>query len=206
MTVLRPVILASASETRRKMLVDAGLVFEAASVTLDEEKLKQELTAKGMDGEGFPLALAEAKARDVAENHPSTLAPDSLIIGADQILECEGKRFDKPRDLEGARRQLKELKGKTHCLTSAVCVLDHGRMVWSHSDRAFLTMRSLSADFMESYLQTQGEENLCAAGLYRLEGLGSQLFFSVEGDFFTILGLPLFPLLEFLRSQGLIET
>jgi len=201
MAVLRPVILASASETRRKTLERTGLAFETAAATLDEEKLKQKLTANSVSGEDFPLALAEAKAREVVENHPG-----SLVIGADQILECEGQRFDKPQDLAEARRQLETLSGKTHSLTSAVCVLDHDRVAWSHSDRAFLTMRSLSTDFMDSYLQALGEKNLRATGLYQLEGLGSRLFLSVEGDFFTILGLPLFPLLEFLRSQRLMET
>jgi len=201
MAVLRPVILASASETRRKMLERTGLAFETAAATLDEEKLKQKLTANSVSGEDFPLALAEAKAREVVENHPG-----SLVIGADQILECEGQRFDKPQDLAEARRRLETLSGKTHSLTSAVCVLDHDRVAWSHSDRAFLTMRSLSTDFMDSYLQALGEKNLRATGLYQLEGLGSRLFLSVEGDFFTILGLPLFPLLEFLRSQRLMET
>ncbi|MBL6935101.1 MAG: Maf family protein [Alphaproteobacteria bacterium] len=211
MIILRPVILASASETRRKMLERTGLVFEIAAATLDEEKLKQKLTASGVGGEDFPLALAEAKAREVAENHPESLVPGPLVpgplvIGADQILECEGQRFDKPQDLAEARRQLETLNGKTHSLTSAVCVLDGDRVAWSHSDRAFLTMRSLSANSIDSYLQTLGEKNLRAAGLYQLEGLGSRLFLSVEGDFFTILGLPLFSLLEFLRSQGLMET
>jgi len=201
MAVLRPVILASASETRRKTLERTGLAFETAAATLDEEKLKQKLTANSVSGEDFPLALAEAKAREVVENHPG-----SLVIGADQILECEGQRFDKPQDLAEARRRLETLSGKTHSLTSAVCVLDHDRVAWSHSDWAFLTMRSLSTDFMDSYLQALGEKNLRATGLYQLEGMGSRLFLSVEGDFFTILGLPLFPLLEFLRSQGLMET
>ncbi|HAQ32936.1 MAG: Maf family protein [Alphaproteobacteria bacterium] len=201
MAVLRPVILASSSETRRKILSDAGLAFEAVGTTLDEKRLKEELTAKGVAGDAFALALARAKATEIAEKHG-----DFLVIGADQILECGGKRFDKPQSRTQARRQLEGLSGKTHSLTSVVCVLCGEKMVWTYSDHAHLTMRSLSGDFMDFYLKELREKKLRRAGLYQLEGLGSQLFLSVEGDFFTILGLPLFPLLEFLRSRGIMKT
>ena len=201
MAVLRPMALASSSETRRKILANAGIAFETIKPLLDEEKLKKKLTADGMDGDALPLALAKAKACDVAENNPGL-----LVIGADQILECEGRRFDKPRDVAEAWRQLRDLSGKTHSLISAVSIACDDQVIWTYSDRAFLSMRILSADFMDFYLQTQGEKHLCITGLYQLEGLGSQLFLSVEGDFFTTLGLPLFPLLEFFRSQGILET
>ena len=201
MAVLRPMALASSSETRRKILANAGIAFETIKPLLDEEKLKKKLTADGMDGDALPLALAKAKACDVAANNPGL-----LVIGADQILECEGRRFDKPRDVTEAWRQLRDLSGKTHSLISAVSIACDDQVIWTYSDRAFLSMRILSADFMDFYLQTQGEKNLCITGLYQLEGLGSQLFLSVEGDFFTTLGLPLFPLLEFFRSQGILET
>jgi septum formation protein len=201
MAAPRPVILASSSETRRKMLVGAGLTFEAVSPALDEEKLKKKLTTEGGGGNDLSLALAKAKAEDVALKHRG-----SLVIGADQTLECGGKRFDKPRSRGEARQQLARLGGKTHGLTSAACVFCEEQVIWAHSDRAHLTMRPLSAGFVESYLEALGEESLYAAGLYQLEGPGSQLFLSVEGDFFTILGLPLFPLLGFLRSQGIMET
>jgi septum formation protein len=201
MAAPRPLILASSSETRRKMLVGAGLTFKAVSAALDEEKLKKKLVAEGTAGSDLSLTLAKAKAAGVAQKHRG-----SLVIGADQTLECDGKRFDKPHSLGEARQQLERLDGKTHGLTSAACVFCEGRVIWTHIDRAHLTMRPLSAGFVESYLEALGEENLCAAGLYQLEGLGSQLFLSVEGDLFTILGLPLFPLLGFLRSQGIMET
>ncbi len=201
MAVSRPVVLASSSETKRKILANAGIAFETAKPLLDEGKLKKKLTADGMDGGALPLALAKAKACDIAENNPGL-----LVIGTDQILECEGRRFDKPQDLTEAWQQLGDLSGKTHSLISAVSIARDDQVIWTYSDRAFLSMRILSADFMDFYLQTQGEKNLCVTGLYQLEGLGSQLFLSVEGDFFTILGLPLFPLLEFFRSQGILET
>lgn len=200
MTAPRPVILASSSETRRKILVDAGLVFTVVSAALDEEKLKRKLTAAGTTGNDLPLALAKAKAADVAQKHSG-----ALVIGADQTLECDGKRLDKPRSRGEARQQLEHLAGKTNSLTSAACVLCEEQAIWAHSDCARLTMRPLSAGFIEFYLEALGDENLCATGLYQLEGLGSQLFLSSKGDFFTMLGLPLFPLLEFLRSQGNME-
>jgi len=183
------------------MLVGAGLTLEVVHAALDEEKLRKKLSAGGAAGEDLPLALAKAKAADVALKHSG-----ALVIGADQILECGGKRLDKPRSRGEAKQQLKYLAGKTHSLTSAACVFCGGKLMWAHSGRARLAMRPLSVGFIESYLGELGEENLCAAGLYQLEGLGSQLFLSVEGDFFTVLGLPLFPLLGFLRSQGNMET
>ncbi len=182
MVALRPVILASSSETRRKMLADSGLVFETAGVSLDEEELKGKLETEGVAGEDFPLALARAKALEVSEKHGT-----ALVIGADQILECGDKRFDKPGNHAEARRQLGYLSGKTHSLTSAVCVLCEGKEIWTHCDYAHLTMRLLSSDFIDSYLEDLGEEKLFTTGLYQIEGPGNRLFLSVKGDFFTIL-------------------
>jgi septum formation protein len=183
------------------MLVAAGLTFAVVNAGPDEEKFKKKLTAAGTAGNELPLALAKAKAAGVARKHSG-----ALVIGADQTLECDGKRLDKPRSRGEARQQLEYLAGKTNSLTSAACVLCEEQVVWAYSDRACLTMRPLSTAFIEFYLEAVGEENLCATGLYQLEGLGSQLFLSAKGDLFTILGLPLFPLLEFLRSQGNMET
>ena len=126
----------------------------------------------------------------------------ALVVGADQILDSGGYWFEKPADAEAARAQLKALRGKRHTLVSAAAVVRNGSVVWRATDRAHLTMRDFSDEFLDAYIVTAGAELLQSVGAYRLEGLGAQLFERVEGDFFTILGLPLLPLLGFLRGHG----
>ena len=144
-------------------------------------------------------ALAELKAQRVTRRHPG-----ALVIGADQMLECEGTWFDKPADRAAARAQLEALSGRVHRLvTCAVVVLD-GERLWHRTESATMTMRRLSPEFLDRYLDTAGNEVLSSVGAYQLEGLGAQLFARVEGDFFTVLGLPLLPLLDFLRVRGVL--
>jgi septum formation protein len=187
-------ILASASAARLAMLRQAGVKCFCMPAALDEAAVK-----RGFEGEpeGLALALAHAKAAEVAVHYP-----DALVIGADQILICEGERFDKPVGLAGAAAQLRRLRGRTHELITAVSVHRGAAAVWAHVGRARLTMRALSESFIEDYLRVEGEAVCGAVGAYRIEGLGVQLFEQVEGDYFTILGLPMLPLLGFLRDAG----
>ena len=193
------IVLASASATRRAMLERAGLVVEIDSPRTDEDKIKRSMRAGGFDAAAIAEALAEQKARGVARRHAGT-----LVLGADQILECDGKSFDKPNDLDTARNQLHELSARQHELVSAACIVQDGERLWHVVDRARLWIRPLGAEFIEGYLRAIGDAAFTGPGSYQVEGLGAQLFQRVEGDHFTILGLPLLPLLDFLRARGVL--
>lgn len=195
----QPVILASASVTRKAMLENAGLEVHAEAAAVDEEEVKHSCKAAGLKVEEVAEALAELKAQKIARRYPGT-----YVIGADQMLECGGAWFDKPVGRDGARDQLRRLSGKTHRLVSAAVVFHNGARVWHTVDHATLTMRPLGDDFLERYLDAVGERAYGSVGGYQLEGLGAQLFTQVTGDFFTILGLPLLPLLGFLRGRGVV--
>jgi septum formation protein len=187
-------ILASTSAARRHMFGAAGIQAHFCASGVDEAALKAGFTGAPPE---LALALAEAKARAVARTDPG-----AFVIGADQLLVCDGNIFDKPEDLAEAAAHLRLLSGRTHELITAVCVLQGDTVLWTHVDTARLTVRPLSEDFIASYLAAEGAKILGCVGAYRLEGLGAQLFERVEGDYFTILGLPLLPLLDFLRSCG----
>ena len=193
------VILASASRSRQEMLLNAGLDFEIEAARLDEGEVKAALRAEGADGARAAETLAELKAQRVSAHHRA-----GLVIGADQILDCDGRWFDKPSDRDQAASHLRALSGRTHTLVSGACVVRDGQRIWHHSDQARMTMRPLGDDFIEAYLSKLGEVAFSSVGAYQLEGLGAQLFSRVEGDFFTILGLPLLPLLEFLRNHRVL--
>ena len=191
-------ILASGSATRAKMLREAGLIIETATPSVDESEVKDSLRASGASAAEVAETLAEMKARRVSPRFPG-----ALVLGSDQMLECEGRWLDKPGSREAARDQLKTLRGKVHSLiTSAVLVRD-GTRLWHHTDSAQLRMRVFSDAFLDAYLEQAGDQVLGSVGAYQLEGLGAQLFESVRGDYFTILGLPLLPVLAILREHGI---
>ena len=193
-------ILASGSRSRRALLENAGLALDVVPADLDERSAEEPLLKAGAPLEDIALALAMAKASMVSEAHPG-----ALVVGADQMLELEGERLNKPEDMEAARRQLLRLSGKTHTLHSAVSCARGGEIVWQHVEPAHMTMRKLTPQFIGRYLAAVGPEALTSVGAYQVEGRGIQLFEKIDGDFFAILGLPLLPLLAFLRSEGIVE-
>ncbi len=192
-----PLVLASQSSTRAAMLHAAGLRFEARPARIDEDAVKQAARAEGTPPEDAAFLLAELKAARVR-------TPGALVIGADQLLVCEGRWFDKPCDLAGAREHLLALRGRTHTLvTAAVCLRD-GAPVWRHVATPRLRMRPFSDAFLDAYLAAEGDAVLSSVGAYRLEGPGVQLFEAVEGEHAAVLGLPLLALLGFLRGHGVL--
>lgn len=195
------VVLASASASRRVLLENAGVPVTVDAAAVDEEEVKASLRAAGAAAGDVAEALAELKAQRVTARHQG-----ALVIGADQVLESEGQWFDKPPDLDHAAAHLQALSGRTHRLVACVCVVRDGRRLWHHIDSAELTMRPLTERFIADYLAAVGEDALGSVGAYRLEGLGVQLFSRVGGDYFTVLGLPLLPLLDFLRNQQVVPT
>jgi septum formation protein len=194
-------VLASGSRIRADLLKNAGLNFEIDPADVDERAVETPLLESGFPPEDLASVLAEAKANDVSGRRSG-----DLVIGADQILAFEGERRTKPDDMEAARRQLLAFSGKTHELHSAVVLSQNGNAIWRHVSTARLTMRDLSPAFIGHYLAAAGQEVLSSVGAYQLENLGVQLFEKIDGDYFTILGLPLLPLLEELRHLKVIET
>ena len=192
-------VLASASATRARLLSAAGIEFDCDPAHVDEAAIKNAMARTSADASEVAHALCVAKAMAVSERHP-----DAYVIGADQILEHAGKQFDKPADLEDARRQLQALRGKTHSLISAVSVVHNSHLTWRHVATARLEMREFSDQFLDEYLVRAEDAWRHSVGAYHLEGLGAQLFARVEGDHFTIQGLPMLALLDFLRREGFL--
>jgi septum formation protein len=189
-------ILASGSAARAAVLRAAGVPFEAVPARIDEAAVKAGMLGEGASPRDVADALAELKARRVAAR-----APGALVLGADQVVSCDGRLFDKPRDAVEARGQLVTLRGRTHELHAAAVVYESGRPVWRHVGRAQLTMRPFSDAFLDGYVAAEGEALCGTVGGYRIEAGGAQLFTRVEGDLFTVMGLPLIELLGFLRSR-----
>jgi septum formation protein len=194
-------LLASASAARRALLEAAGLHFEARPAHIDETALKQAAKAEGRSAEQTALLLAETKASRVAWREP-----DALVIGCDQLLVCGEDWFDKPPDLDAARAQLQALRGRTHSLVTAVLCQQGGQRLWHNVATPRLTMRNFSDDVLEAYLALEHTHVTATVGAYRIEGPGIQLFDAVAGDHAAILGLPLLPLLGFLRQHGVLAT
>lgn len=194
-------ILASASKTRVDMLRNAGLTFTAVPSSVDERAVEKPLLEAGFSANDLAVVLAEAKALEVSERHT-----EALVIGCDQTLGLDGERLIKPESMEEARRQLLKLRGRIHALHAAVVCVKGGEVLWRHDDTARLTMRDFTPEFIGRYLAQVGEAALSSVGCYQLEGAGVQLFDRVDGDYFTVLGLPLLPLLGFLREDGALET
>ncbi len=194
-------VLASGSRIRAELLENAGLSIEVDPADIDERAVEEPLLKAGFSPEDLALVLAEAKADNVSERRSG-----DLVIGADQILAFEGERHTKPENMEAARRQLLAFSGKTHELLSAVVISKDGEAIWRHVSTARLTMRDLSPPFVGHYLAQVGDVALSSVGAYQLEGPGVQLFEKIEGDYFTVLGLPLLPLLAELRKLNVLET
>ena len=191
----KPLTLASGSQVRAALMRAAGLEFDIAVSGVDEDAIK---ARHGGTPDALALKLAEAKARAIAR--------DGLVVGADQILVCDGVLFDKPKDMDEARQNLKKFRGRTHTLVSGTVLLDDGKPVWSLAEQVTLTMRQFSDEFLEAYLLDVGDDVLKSVGCYQLEGRGVQLFEGVNGDYFAILGLPLVPLLAALRARGAVRS
>ena len=187
--------LASGSQVRAALMRSAGLEFDIAVSGVDEDAIK---ARHGGTPDALALKLAEAKARAIAR--------DGLVVAADQILVCDGVLFDKPKDMDEARKNLMKFRGRTHALVSGTVLLDDGKPVWSLAEQVTLTMRQFSDEFLEAYLLDVGDDVLKSVGCYQLEGPGVQLFEAVNGDYFAILGLPLVPLLAALRARGAVQS
>ena len=193
-------ILASSSPFRRMLMDNAGLVFQSVPAAIDERAIEEPLEREGASPQVVALVLARAKAREVAARSPS-----ALVIGSDQTMSLGSRVYHKPADLDQAREQLMSLSGQTHQLNSAVVIMRDADVLWEHVAQAQLTVRALTSDFVERYLQRVGPKALTSVGGYQLEGEGIQLFSAVDGDYFTILGLPMLPLLNALRNLGAID-
>lgn len=194
------IVLASASPYRRKMLEQAGLDVAFARPDIDERAVEAALGDAGTTPDDLALVLAEAKAMDVAVRDPG-----ALVIGCDQTLSIDGEVLHKPEDMEAARRRLLRLSGKTHQLNTAVVLVRGDETLWRHVDVVSMTMRRLDPAFVGRHLAEVGDKALTSVGAYQIEGAGIQLFEAVDGDFFSIVGLPLLPLLSKLRELGAID-
>jgi septum formation protein len=194
-------LLASQSATRRRMLESAGVPFETVTAALDEEAAKAGLAAAGFEPRDMAEMLAEMKAK-------SASAPaDALVIGADQVLELDdGNMLSKPGSRAEALAQLRGLSGGTHYLHSAAVAVEKGERVWGETESVAMDVRPLGEDFLEAYLDAEYQAIRDNVGGYRFEGMGAQLFEEVEGSHFAILGLPLLPLLDYLRERGVLRS
>jgi septum formation protein len=193
------VVLASASPTRAHLLRAAGVPFEQRPAAVDEAALKEALHAEGVTADAAAVALAELKAQRIASQ-----MPDAIVLGADQILVCANRWFDKAADRAAARAQLSALAGRWHALPTAAVAFRGGARVWHHVTVPRLWLRACSAAFLDAYLDALGEAGFASVGVYQIEGLGAQLVARIQGDHFAVLGLPLLELLEFLRAQGVL--
>lgn len=194
-------VLASGSHARSQMLQAAGIKFEIQKAYVDEEPVKQALLAEGASAHNITDALAELKAIAVSQ-----MRDDDYIIGADQVLSLDGMCFSKAENMVMAKKQLRALSGKKHSLISAVVIAKDGCVLWRAIDKVNLTMRPLSDGFIDDYLNECGSDILSSVGCYHLEGRGAQLFERIDGDYFTVLGMPLLKLLHFCRTEGLLPS
>ena len=183
------------------MLREAGIDFVTDPATVDEEEIRRAFREDGGNARDAAHLLAEMKAVQVSHRHP-----EGLVIGADQILDCAGTWFNKPCDVEGLRADLMALRGRAHHQISAACVARNGAPIWRHDGRTRLVMRCFTDGFLDQYLAIAGTNVLDAAGGYHLEGIGVQLFSEIDGDYFTILGLPLLAVLAFLREHRVVSA
>lgn len=195
-----PLVLASTSPFRRMLMQNAGLTFEAVPARIDERAIEAGLGSE-VAPEAVALALAEAKALSVRPSDPT-----AIVIGSDQTLSLGSRLFHKPLDVNEARQHIESMAGRTHQLNSAYALVQNGMVIGRHISSARLTMRNLSSSFIDGYLARNGEKVLASVGAYQLEGEGIQLFSAIDGDYFTILGLPMLPLLQHLRDLGALDA
>ena len=193
------IILASGSAIRRDILASAGVPFEVMKPDVDEDVIKAEGKAEGVDLETLAMRLAEAKCLDIAAK------TNSIVIGSDQIMEFEGRAYDKPATMADAKARLMETRGAPHTLINAIAVARNGKIIWRNLDRPTLVMRALSEREIDDYLAAAGPEILYSVGAYMVEKLGARLFERIDGDHFAVLGLSLFPLLDLLRQEGALD-
>lgn len=191
------IILASASPTRQHLLENAGVTFEIIPSTIDERAASEPLLETGAPPDDIAMALAMAKAQSVSMDNPG-----ALVIGSDQTLEFEGRLLTKPDGMEGARRQLLSLSGRSHQLHSAVALARDGEVIWQYSETVNMKMWPFGPETVGRYLAKVGEKILQSVGAYQIEGPGLQLFEKIDGDYFAILGLPLLPVIQALRHEG----
>lgn len=194
-------ILASQSKIRRHVLENAGVKFEAIASNVDEEMAKIALRDAGLKPSEQAHELAKLKAHKLSKRFP-----DAYVIACDQMLALDGEVYDKAADMDDARARLKHFRGKTHYLQNAMVIYKSGEFIWRYDCAPKLKMRSFSDEFLDDYLTQSGDKILSSVGCYQLEGLGVQLFDEISGDYFAILGLPLLPLLTFLRNHNIIQS
>lgn len=191
-------ILASGSASRRALLANAGVEATSIKPNLDEDALKASFRADAMSVRDQAMQLAELKALKISARMPG------LVIGGDQMLSLGNRAFDKPKDMAEAASHLRALSDQAHTLETAIAIAEEGKIVWRYLSRPKLSMRRLSDDSISNYLSHVDDGILSTVGAYQLEGIGAQLFTRIDGDYFSILGLPLFPLLDYLRLRGVI--
>jgi septum formation protein len=197
----RQIVLASASETRAMLLRAAGLIITTAAARVDEDSIRLSLSDEGTKPRDIADALADAKARKVAQRFP-----DAVVIGCDQVLDFAGQAWGKAETADAARAQLQTLRGQAHLLHSAVVLYDGSRPIWRHIGEVRLTMRKFSDAFLDDYLARNWDAARDSVGTYRIEEEGIRLFSRVDGDHFTVLGLPLLPVLSYLGDRGFIPA
>ena len=193
------IILASGSAIRAAILTAAEVPFEVMRPDVDEDVIKKAGKAQGLDLESLAMALAEAKCMDIAAK------TGAIVIGSDQIMEFEGRAYDKPASMAEARQRLIETRGASHTLINAIAVARNGRIIWRNLDRPKLVMRAMSEAEIDAYLAQCAPDVLNSVGAYQVERLGARLFERIEGDHFAVLGLSLFPLLDLLRREGALD-
>lgn len=194
-------VLASASPFRRMLLENAGIAFQAKAADIDERAIEGEVERQGSSPEEVALILAEAKARNVGEAFP-----DDIIIGSDQTMSLGARVYHKPRDMNEARDHLLSLSGRVHQLNSGIVLTRGNDILWKHVSSARMSVRALRPEFIDAHLARVGKKALSSVGAYQLEGEGIQLFDKIDGDYFTILGLPMLPLLAKLRDLRVIDA
>jgi len=199
--VLAPLVLASGSASRKALLTAAGIAFTADPADLDEDALMADLRAGGADAAGVASEMAGQKALAVSRRHPGR-----IVLGGDSVIAFDGEYLSKCASLEGAKSLLRRLSGRTHLLVSAAALARDGALLWTHASPCRMTMRELSPQFLEEYLLREGEAILSSVGCYHFEGRGAQLFDKVEGDYFSVLGLPLLEVLAALRKEGALAS